>query len=200
MNPSSTFQKLMIDLGTGDQEAAKTVFEHFLGQLLGLARSRLDARLQQKIAPEDVLQSVYRTFFRRQQNNEFDLDGWDELWALLVTITVRKCCNQARYFQSDKRDVSREQSPFLSDDEGEENQNDQEWELISREPTPQQAVLLTELLDQIMRPFDEQGQTIISMQLQGYNEKEISTEINRTVRTVRRVLSRVRTQLVSEME
>jgi len=85
----------------------------------------------------------------------------------------------------------------LTDDQSEEFT---EWELVSREPTPYQAVLLTELLDQLMSPFDEQGQTIISMQLQGYSEKEISNEVNRTVRTVRRVLSRVRTQLVSEME
>ncbi len=199
MNPSSTFQQMMSDLGAGDQQAAEAVFQHFLGKLLGLARSRLDARLQQKVDPEDVLQSVFRSFFRRQENNEFDLDGWDELWALLVTFTVRKCCKQARHFGSKKRDVSREASPQFMDDDSNSDQFT-EWELISREPTPQQAVLLTELLDQMMCPFDEQGQAIISMKLQGYNENEISSEIDRTVRTVRRVLSRVRTQLVNEME
>ena len=197
MDPSATFQEMMINLGAGEQKAAEKVFERFTGKLLGLARSRLDARLQQKVDPEDVLQSVYRSFFRRQENNEFDLDGWDELWALLVTFTVRKCCKQARHFQREKRDISREESPKQVDDQSEQFT---QWELVSREPTPEQAVLLTELLDQLMSPFDEQGQTIISMRLQGYSEKEISSEINRTVRTVRRVLSRVRIQLVSEME
>ena len=114
MIPTSTFQQMMMNLGAGEQKAAEKVFERFTGKLLGLARSRLDARLQQKVDPEDVLQSVFRSFFRRQQNNEFDLDGWDELWALLVTFTVRKCCKQARHFNSKKRDVSREESPQFS--------------------------------------------------------------------------------------
>ena len=197
MNPTSTFRQIMIDLKAGDQEAAETVFQRFTGKLLKLARSRLDAQLKQKIDPEDVLQSVFRSFFRRQENNEFDLDGWDELWALLVAITVRKCCKQARHFRSKKRDVSKEESPQLTDDESEEFT---EWKLVSHEPTPEQAILLTEMLDELMRPFDKQGQTIISMRLQGYSEKEISTEINRTERTVRRVLSRARTQLVGVME
>lgn len=186
----------MINLGAGDQQASKEVFQRFTGKLLGLAKSRLDIRLRQKVDPEDVLQSVFRSFFRRQQNDEFHLDDWDELWALLVTITVRKCCKQARYFRSDKRDISREESPEIVDGE---NQEFPAWQLISREPTPQQAVLLAELLDEIMRPFDEQSQIIISMRLQGHSEKEISHEIHKTERTVRRVLSRVRNQLLETM-
>ena len=200
MNSTSTFQQLMHHLGAGDQQAAEAVFQRFTGKLLALAQSRLDARLQQKVDPEDVLQSVFRSFFRRQENNEFDLQGWDELWALLVTFTVRKCCKQARRFHSEKRDVTREALPKLLGDEDEQSEKNPEWNLISREPTPQQALLLTELLDEMLRPFDEQGQTIIAMRLQGYGEKEICGEINRTERTVRRVISRARTQLLEAME
>ncbi|QDT27872.1 RNA polymerase sigma factor [Gimesia panareensis] len=197
MDSTSTFQLVMKRLGTGDEQAADEIFKRFTGRLLLLARSRLNARLQQKVDPEDILQSVYQSFFRRNQSDDFDLESWDGLWALLVTITVRKCAKQARYFRGKKRDISREDAIDLPTTE---NQATGGWELVSREPTSEQAVLLTEIVDHLMRPFDEQGQTMISMRLQGFREREISQEVNRSERTVRRILSRARIELVELLE
>lgn len=194
MSDSTIFHEFIEELGTGDERAAQKVLNRFTHRLLALARNHLDGRLQQKVDAEDVLQSVYQSFFRRQKEGEFDFEDWDDLWGLLVTITVRKCCRQARHFTTDKRDLQREQSVASNEDS-----ETVEWLLISREPTPEQSAQLTELIDQIMHPLDKQGQTIVMMRLQGYAEREISEEIKRSERTVRRTISRVRSQLMDSM-
>ena len=44
---------------------------------------------RQKVDPEDVVQSAFRSFFTRQAAGQFDVASWDDLWGLLVVITVR---------------------------------------------------------------------------------------------------------------
>jgi hypothetical protein len=77
------YTAFIVGLGAGD--------ERFASRLIALARAELDSRIRQKVDPEDVLQSVYKSFFRRHAEGEFDLDGWDRLWAVLATITINKC-------------------------------------------------------------------------------------------------------------
>ena len=44
---------------------------------------------------DDIVQSVFRTFFRRAQAGEFRIDSSAQLWQLLVRITVLKAQHQA---------------------------------------------------------------------------------------------------------
>src|SRR5262245_50887646 len=99
MNFDPRFQACNAVLRNGDETAAAEIFERFTGRLIGLARSRLDQRLQGKVDPEDVLQSVYRSFFVRHRDGKFKLESWDNLWSLLAQITVRKCCRQIERFK-----------------------------------------------------------------------------------------------------
>src|SRR5437870_434016 len=98
MPPDPDFRQIMERLGRGDPEAAREVFRRFARRLVGLARQRLDARLRQKLDPEDVVQSVFRSFFSRQAGGQFDLDDWDGVWALLTLITLRKCGHRVEHF------------------------------------------------------------------------------------------------------
>ena len=105
MASDPSFSDLMARLRCGDNEAAKRVFHRFAGQLVGLARRRLHAKIRSKVDPEDILQSVFRSFFRHQAAGEFPyLESWDELWGLLFTMTVRKCRAKWRLYQAERRD------------------------------------------------------------------------------------------------
>jgi RNA polymerase sigma-70 factor (ECF subfamily) len=66
-------------------------FERVTRRLIGLARQHLHGRPQHKIEPEDVVQSAYKSFLLRYGEDALAAEGWDSLWGLLTTITLRKC-------------------------------------------------------------------------------------------------------------
>jgi RNA polymerase sigma-70 factor (ECF subfamily) len=160
--------------------------------LIGLARTRLGERVRQKVDSEDIAQSVFRTFFRRQKEEQFELGGWDHLWNLLAIITLRKCGHQVRYFSRDRRDIQREVAPAISEHDS--------WQAIAREPTPSEAMKLAETVEQIMRTLKDRERPILVLSLQGYTAKEISEQIHRTERTVYRVLEFVKKELKRQQE
>src|SRR5688572_10742761 len=77
-------------LAAGDEGAAATVFERYAERLTRLARSRLAARLAQRIDAEDVVMSAYRSFFVAARQGRFELERGGDLWRLLVEVTLHK--------------------------------------------------------------------------------------------------------------
>src|SRR4029450_10634551 len=96
-------------------EASRALFEQFSQRLIGLARCHLDARLKNKVDPEDVVQSAYKSFFLRYGDQTLASEGSDALWSLLTLITLRKCADRARYHRADCRNVSQEASSPVAD-------------------------------------------------------------------------------------
>ncbi len=188
MTPGSSFEDLMGRLRQGDAEAATEVFRRFARRLIGLARQRLDARLRQKVDPEDVAQSALKSFFLRHAGGEYDLDGWGGLWSLLAVITLRKCGHRAEHFLAGRRDVRREAPPTAEEGPG-------EWEAIAREPTPDEAALLAEAVEQLFRGLDEDDRRVLELALQGHKAAEISAQVGRSERSVYRLLERVKGRL-----
>jgi RNA polymerase sigma-70 factor (ECF subfamily) len=189
MATDQSLQELLARLRAGDQGAATDIFRRFARRLAGLARARLDGALRQKVDAEDVLQSVFKSFFLRQSERPYDLENWDGLWGLLAQITVRKCAHKAEHFHAARRDVGREAPPANSSEVG--------WEALAREPTPLEAVLLTDTVERLMRNLAERDRTILALSLQGFTSAEISEQAGCTERTVYRVLAVIREQLES---
>jgi len=186
-----SFADLMGRLQQGDQRAATDVFNRFANRLIGLARSRLNSNIQQKEDPEDVLQSVFRSFFIRNAGQEFTLQNWDDLWAVLVVITVRKCGGRLDYYQAGRRDVKREkQNPDWTTD----------VQAIARDPTASEIIMLGELVEEIMRGLEGRERQIVCLRLQGHSVPEIKGQIGCSERTVFRVLERVKKRLERHSE
>ena len=78
----------MEQLRAGESAAAAQVFDRFAQRLIGLARNRLSLQLRQKVDPEDIAQSVFKSFFRKQGQESFTIEDWNDLWGLLVTMTL----------------------------------------------------------------------------------------------------------------
>jgi RNA polymerase sigma-70 factor (ECF subfamily) len=180
----------MARLRTGDEAAAAEIFQRFSTRLLALASSRLGGRVRNKVDPEDVLQSAYKSFFHRHKRGEFVLDNWDTLLSLLVKITLRKCGHRIEYFHAACRDVKRETAPSPSPDDSAVS-----WQAIARDPTPSEAAILAETAEEAMRGFEAYQREIVRRSLDGLTVEEISDEIRYSKRTVQRVLKRVRRRL-----
>jgi RNA polymerase sigma-70 factor (ECF subfamily) len=181
----------MARLRSGDAEAASAVFDRFARRLVALAASCLPPSLSAKVGPEDVVQSVFRSFFLRHADGRLDPDTWDSLWTLLTVLTVRKCGHQVKHFRAARRDVRREAAAEAVSD------STQDWDAAAPEPTPVEAALLTETLQQVLDDLREDQRPIVLLRLQGYLHREISEQIGCTERTVERVLKTVRARLES---
>jgi len=170
-------------------DPTRTAFERFTCRLIGLARAHLAGQLQHKVDPEDVVQSAYKSFLLRYGDEALRAEGWEGLWGLLTTITLRKCADRARYHKAERRDIAREAASPPADEPA-------PWqEAVGREPTPDEAVVLAETVAQLLTELGADERPIIELSLQGFSTQEISELLGRAERSVRRVRERARIQL-----
>ncbi len=194
MEPSAndSFDGLMRRLRSGEDAAARAVFVRFAARLAGLARTHLDARLAVKVDPEDVVQSAYKSFFVRQREGQLDVGTWDGLWGVLTMITLRKCADRAAYYHAEKRDVARETTGGAADDSAPAVID----LALDREPRPDEAAALAEAVETLFRAIsDPDERAILELSLQGYTATEISEQLGRAERSVRRLREHVRKRL-----
>ncbi len=157
------------------------------------SRKNLNRRIRRREDEEDVLQSMYNSFCQRQRRGEFDLDGRDALWGLLVTITLRKVRSTARRHAREVRDIAREQTvPY--DDASESPR----WSLEQMDaagPSPAEAAVLNEALERRLEALgDSDLQQIALWRLEGDTNREIADKLGAPERSVERRLERIRSR------
>ena len=81
----------------GDELAAEALFARYFERLTSLARSRLSTRLARRTDPEDIVLSVYRSFFVEAREGRYTLGRGGDLWRLLSSITRHKLLRQVRH-------------------------------------------------------------------------------------------------------
>ena len=186
---SNSFAAFLARLHQGDDAAARDLFGRFTHQLIALALRHIDAGLRHKVDPEDVVQSVYKSFFVRYGAGNLNVVNWNSLWGLLALIAVRKCAERAVYHRAECRDVARELSPPRGDEAA-------PWlEPFDREPTPLEAAVLSETVEQLFAGLDEEERPVLELSLQGYTTREVSERLGRAERTVRLLREGVRHRL-----
>jgi RNA polymerase sigma-70 factor (ECF subfamily) len=182
--------ELMARWRNGDQQAAGELFGRYAERLLALARSRLAAWLSRHVDPEDVVQSAYRSFFTGARAGRYALGRSGDLWRLLVAITLHKLQHQVEHHTAGKRAGARDCS------RGEEDQSfGVQEEVLAREPTPAEAAALADTLAQLLRGLEPLERRMVELRLQGCRLDEIASDVQRSERTVRRLLERVKERM-----
>ncbi|OAI38639.1 hypothetical protein AYO40_06465 [Planctomycetaceae bacterium SCGC AG-212-D15] len=174
----------------GDQDAAAALFRRYAERLIGLARSRLSARLNGRVDPEDVVQSAFRSFFVETREGRHDFEHGGDLWRLLVTMTLHKVQHQVERHTAGKRAVQREQAFG-----GEDSLLGLQAEVLTREPSVVEAVALADELEALMQGLEPLQRRMLELRLQGHNLEEIAVQTHRSQRTVCRVLDQVKDHL-----
>ncbi len=173
----------------GDEQAAALLFDRYVSRLTALARSRMSAHLERRVAAEDVVQSVYGSFFVRAREGQYALEQSGDLWRLLAAITLNKVYRQAERHTAGKRSINAERS-FQAD-------NDASFlaappEMLDRQPSPDEAAMVSENLQLLMEDFPDLQRQMLQLRLQGYLIEEIAEQVGRSERSVRRVLDKAR--------
>jgi RNA polymerase sigma-70 factor (ECF subfamily) len=180
----------MARLQAKDGDAAREMFQRYARQLLALARRQFGAGLRHKVDPESVVQSAYKSFFHRCGQGKLEVETWNGLWGLLTLITLRKCANRVEYHRAQCRGAARE----VAGPPGAESEVP--WpETAGREPTPLEAAVLNETVEQLLSSLDEKQRPVLELSLQGYTTREISEQLGRAERTVRLLREGVRKRL-----
>jgi RNA polymerase sigma-70 factor (ECF subfamily) len=190
-----SFDELMARLKAGDQDAASRLFHEYAHRLIGVARKHLDGVIRRKVDPEDVLQSVFRTFFLRQADGRVVLHDRQSLWGMLVVITLRKCNERIKYFHAARRNIEREAYRRPSDSDSSSS-----WQHPATDPTPSEGAMLAEAVERLVAALSERERDIVELHLQGLEAPEISNQLGCSERTVHRILKRIRDKLERESE
>ncbi|MFO0906545.1 MAG: sigma-70 family RNA polymerase sigma factor [Pirellulales bacterium] len=177
---------LLLRLRSGEGDAATDLYLRYADRLLNLARRQTPADLASRFDPEDVVQSVFRTFFRRFSAGAYDVPDGGELWKLLLVISLNKLRKLGQHHRAQKRDVRR----TIAGDE------------VGRVPGMHDEGAVAHLkvtIDELLQSLDEHATRIIELRMEGREVQEIATAVGRSKRTVERVLQGFRQRLAEEI-
>jgi RNA polymerase sigma factor (sigma-70 family) len=176
-------RELLAAWQNGNDAAASLLVRRFMARLTALARARLAKKLARRIDPEDVVMSAWRSFFVAADRQQIHVPDDDNLWPLLVTVTLRKLARQSAHHSAAKRAVDFERQSL----------DEATWpEIAARDPTPAEAAQVVDDLEQLMSQLPEKDRVILEGRLQGEGPASIAASAGCTERTVRRSLQRVR--------
>lgn len=169
----------------GSQDAATELYFRYARRLRGLARAQLSTDLAGKVEVDDIVQSVFGSFFRGVSNDLYQVPAGEELWKLLLVIALHKIRNQGRYHHTAKRDVSRTAST-----------EEIESALASRSEDDQADRAFLELvIEETLQKMSGQQRHIVELRMDGLDVMEIAEKLGRSKRTVERLLQQARGKL-----
>jgi DNA-directed RNA polymerase specialized sigma24 family protein len=182
-------------LKAGDPAAAERLWERYFKRLVAVARSQLRGTPRRVADEEDVALSAIDSFCRGVQRGRFsELLRRDNLWRLLVTITLRK----ARDVRRDEQRLKRGGGQVLGEAEWLEAADSAGGEagldyMVGREPTPEMAAEVGEECRRLLGRLDDATlQEVALLKMEGYTNDELAARLGCGLRTVERKLRLIR--------
>jgi RNA polymerase sigma-70 factor (ECF subfamily) len=180
-------QQLLDRLQQGDCEAATAIYARYASRLLSLTQKQMAADLCTRLDPEDVVQSVFRTFFRRAALGAYSVPPGDELWKLFLVIALNKIRRLGAHHRAIKRDISKTQllPAGSSADYG---------------PSADQSLHILQLtIDEMLAESPEHVRAMVKLRIEGLEVAEIAELTSRSKRSVERALQHFRERLAKEL-
>jgi RNA polymerase sigma-70 factor (ECF subfamily) len=189
LTPDADWERLIDGLTRGDAQVLRAFYAEYGPMLRTIADSRLAPGMRRRFDADDVIQSTFRTFFRRAQVGYFQFEDNQRLWNLLCAITLTKLREKARFHQRQSRGVGREVATETADETGESGMEDASF--VASGPTPDAAVEFADTFDNLVASLDEDERRLIDLKLQDQTNDEAAEALGLSERTVRRMLSRL---------
>ena len=197
MNDQNSISCWIEDIRAGNSLAAVNLWNEYYSRLVGLARKKLGGMPRRVSDEEDIVVDAFNSFCRGAEQGRFpQLDDRDDLWQVLMMLTVRKAGNQIKHDLRDKRGggIVRGESIFVGGHELDRFGLDH---VAGTEPSPEFADQIVsrcaEMLDQL---DDEVLRKIAIAKMEGYTNDEIADTLGVKTRTIERKLKLIRETLV----
>jgi RNA polymerase sigma-70 factor (ECF subfamily) len=154
---------------------------------MAVAAAESSPELAQRVDPEDIVQSVFRTFFRRAKLGQYTVPEGEELWRLLLVIALNKIRSTGAFHRAAKRDVK-----LTTAGKGYEHAVESQ-----AAPDEEALSLLRMVIDDLLRDLPDAHRRIIELRIEGHEVNEIATAVQRSKRSVERELQDFRNRLRS---
>jgi RNA polymerase sigma-70 factor (ECF subfamily) len=169
----------------GSQDAATQLYLRYAQRLRALAEAQCSADLVRRVDVEDIVQSVFGSFFRGAAQGYYDVPAGDELWKLFLVIALNKIRAKGAFHRAAKRDVRRTAGG-----------NALERELpASKSQDDAEFTFLELVIDEALEQLPAQHRTMVELRVEGYEVAEIARKMGRSKRTVERILQEARKKL-----
>ena len=176
------------DLKNGGDSAAQHLWDRYFDRLVRLAHKKIQAKHGgQAVADgEDAALDAFNSFCKRAALGQFPLLlDRDDLWRLLVVITIRKVAKQVRYERALIRGGGLKVNGLD--------------ELIGPEPTPEFAALVAEEYERRLDGLgDEMLRQIVEDKMAGYDNDEIALRLGCSRSSIQRKLALIRQEWFGE--
>lgn len=182
------WNRLIEGLRTGDEQVLADFYQQHGATLRAIADKQLAPELRRRVSPSEVVQSAFRTFFRRAGEGRFEFEDSEKLWSLMCAITLTKVREQVRYHRREKRDIHRESDP----DPAQEGYG--LGVLQGRDMPPEIAVEFEDQFERLMEALDDEEQQVVQMKLDDRTNDEVADALGVSERTVRRIMKRLQTR------
>jgi RNA polymerase sigma-70 factor (ECF subfamily) len=187
----STDSSLLRRIRRGNQDAATELYYRYAHRLRALVRARCSTELARRIEPDDIVQSVFRRFFARVVQGDYDVPAGEELWGLFLVIALNRIRAAELYHRAGKRDVRHSVElgdAALEQQQAAGSQDEADFNVLQ--------MTVRETLEG-MTPLQRQ---IVELRVEGYEVAEIAERTARSKRTVERNLQEIRTRLRTCLE
>jgi RNA polymerase sigma-70 factor, ECF subfamily len=187
--PDTSDRSLLQRLRHGEESAATALYLRYARRLLALAQARTSSDLAAKEEADDIVQSVFKSFFRKASAGLYDVPEGEELWNLLLVITINKIRAKGNYHRAAKRDMR------LAAGE-------QPLEAVAADEGGNDAALteLRMVIDEILKGLPEKSAEIVELRIAGNEVNDIVARVRRSKRTVERVLQDFRERLRTKID
>jgi RNA polymerase sigma-70 factor (ECF subfamily) len=169
----------------GNERAATELYLRYAARLNALAKAKSSPELAKRVEAEEIVQSVFGSFFRGAQKGYYDVPVGEELWKLFLVIGLNKIRAKGSYHLADKRDSRRTQDAETLSQQEEEQAEDSQVALKVLELT----------INESLQAFPPHYREILELRVEGFEITEIATKTQRSKRTVERILQEIREHL-----
>jgi RNA polymerase sigma-70 factor (ECF subfamily) len=178
-------QSLLERFRHGNQDAATQLYRRYAQRLRELARAQSSADLAGVLEPDDIVQSVFGSFFRGARAGVYQLPDGEELWKLFLVIALNKIRARARYHKAARRDLTRTVAGASYD-----------FTLETVASTDEAAESLLQLtMNDALDRLSPQHRQAIRLRIEGHEVAEIADAIGRSLRSTERLLQEARQHL-----
>lgn len=175
----SQFQLLLMQVRTGDESAARQLFEQYSQHVIRVVRRQLHPALRRRFDSADIAQSVWASFFGAARD-EFKFQNPAELIGFLCNVARHKTIDQyRRQARTGKRQLRRER-PLNDHQLGDPNQC-----------TASKITMAEDRWERLLRDQPPTVRAILSLKRLGYTPEEIAERLSLHPRTVRRQLQKL---------